>query len=431
MGTKEFKEGNMYRNIFNSIQKNSEKYSNLISGNRDLFIFNNFKNLLSERIKYLYEFKKTSKKKLEPKSVLLLMSLYTIQDILFHIDQNIVENYNYDIDEVEELLGKIAGVLNKLSKDLENNSTNQLDSYKIDWINQIGELHEIYYDLINDKTRKLKDLSTLSDNSNTNNHFIFKANNQFLISGVKKKFNFSLESALTDNEDIDNKIKFLVEEYSKKVEDVLENSDLLRSETKLVFVQKQYGPVGALLLEPLLVQKLGMKASIVIMRWQNLNSRIIGYVPQPNDNYILIYDLNYTATGILEIKETIEANGANLKAAVILWNYQTNFKRNLKDVDIYTIFSHNNLESLAEITKSDLLDLAPLEYHKVKLSEIRNKKALQKENICNSCTKISEIRVMQLPNLSTIKVNYCNNCKIIYVEKEFEGQLTQIKHSDF
>src|SRR5437870_2323809 len=108
---------------------------------------------------------------------------------------------------------------------------------------------------------------------------------------------------------------------AKKLADYYEDSIAeLRAEIgrvdKLAFIEKRLGPVGAISLKDLLVQRTQIPAVIVRPRRRLDAGKLKGPI-QPGDVVILVSDVATIGATMLEAVDALQAGGASVKGAVV------------------------------------------------------------------------------------------------------------------
>lgn len=85
----------------------------------------------------------------------------------------------------------------------------------------------------------------------------------------------------------------LVELFTKRLESLCQETDA----THLLFIEKEYGPIGAVLMYTSLVSSLGMSACI--LREMHLGDRFfVGELPTEDDKVVIVYDLCVSGQGL-------------------------------------------------------------------------------------------------------------------------------------
>lgn len=340
-----------------------------------------------------------------------------LKEQIFIILQNLIENYNYSLKEINQYSEVIGENLKKISIHIKD--VKKREEY-------LFNIKNLLENKILDENRPLLDIEDISEEiSDKNNYLYYKAKDLFCISGKFQKYNFFIENSLLKWSKNKDWMDFWINKYCEKINFVIKDLYLSRENTKLIFCHKDIGPGGLSLLSPFIVRKVQLDGSLAIMRWRNKKIRIIGQKPSEGNKFIMIYDLNFTGSGIIEVYETLKMNHAQLKAAIVLWDYATNSKKDLEEFDIklYTIFSLTDLKEFNSNTLDESFTIAP-----IFLSDIPFLDIIYTNNditICEECNSHVDVRVIDLfPE--KIMVKYCKRCKKVYISNNYESNIEDI-----
>ena len=350
--------------------------------------------------------------------------LFSLRELVGKITKNLIENFNFEENSIKEITTNIAHRLKKIKKHIPELKKRQLLLSKLHRYISKEILRERELNLIQDISDEVIS-SEVNIDKYKEAYLFYRAHESFLIAGRPHKFNFYIENSLCDWEKCQKWKTIWTRKFSDKIREILRDLKLDKKKTKLAFCLKTMGPVGLVLLLADIVSETEMDASIIMKRWENTKNRIIGYKPNKRDNYIMVYDLNFTSSSILELKKTLEKNNCNLRAALVLWDYETKAKEDLKSlgIDLYTIFSISDIEKSTILDREkikdnleDLYSLAPLFYDDVILSEnIKEVEDVDKYDKCGECHKPLEVRfIRSLKGNSIMKVRYCIKCISVY-----------------
>lgn len=342
-----------------------------------------------------------------------------IAEFIYIISQNLIENHHFTTEKIRSFSHGIASYLEQINMDLKDDNLRQEPLFK---------LKQFFKDEILNENYPLVKMEEISKEIIEKNEYLYyRANKHFNIAGKFQKFNFLIENTLCNfkKNKIDKMKEFWINKYKEKINAARDELGLKSGRTKLIFCLKTMGPSGLILLLSDLVREVELDATIVIMRWRNKKLRLIGEMPNENDEYIMVYDINFTSQGILEVQETLQKNGCNLKAAIVIWDYITNSKLDLErhNIKLYTIFSPSELIKSENL--EDSFSLAPLFYTDIdflKLSFIDNYKESQRKH-----EHPTEERVLELFDIDKkIVVDYCKKCKTVRLDEKFRENIENI-----
>lgn len=101
---------------------------------------------------------------------------------------------------------------------------------------------------------------------------------------------------------------------------------------KICFIEKTYGPVGAVALLPYLVEKTGTEAVIYRPRHWNPSARLVGKLAK-TDRICMVYDLALTGGALAQAAEFLEKSfeGVRVTYAIVLYDYNVGARETLAE----------------------------------------------------------------------------------------------------
>lgn len=115
--------------------------------------------------------------------------------------------------------------------------------------------------------------------------------------------------------------------YAQKVAEARERFGV----SYLIFIDKNFGPVGALGMISSVVNATGLPATIYRERKWSKNADFVGYKPQPGDRGVIVYDLVNTGAAIRNATRRVyEAFASEVCAAAVLYN----LRRDVETVEV-------------------------------------------------------------------------------------------------
>jgi len=130
-------------------------------------------------------------------------------------------------------------------------------------------------------------------------------------SGGVSDFFYDIDASITDP----SSLKSVVDFYAEKINDI---NDKQKKADVLAFIEKDSGPVGALLLMSSIVERTKLPAIIVRLRKRLDLNAIKGNGQYTNQNVILISDVATSGGSLKNAITKIEALGANVIGAIVL-----------------------------------------------------------------------------------------------------------------
>jgi orotate phosphoribosyltransferase len=142
--------------------------------------------------------------------------------------------------------------------------------------------------------------------------------------------------------------------FLKKLKDIRESINI----TALCFVEKVYGPIGALGLLSSLVKGSELPALIYREGYWKRETRLTGYKPKPGDQICIIYDALVTGGAILNVSKFIEKiHKAKVVSAIVFFEYNKEIKAEeslkKKGIHLEVIGSYRKYESEIKTLESD------------------------------------------------------------------------------
>ncbi|MGD2249293.1 MAG: hypothetical protein PVF58_12875 [Candidatus Methanofastidiosia archaeon] len=129
---------------------------------------------------------------------------------------------------------------------------------------------------------------------------------------------------------------------------------------KIAFIEKEFGPIGSLLLCSSILSSLHKKGCIVRLRRENPDARIIGDIPQNDENICILYDLVVTGREISKCANILREYSPNVNYCVVLYEYGKDGKEFLmsKEMSIRSILEDNEDGfSKSELLREEIIEI--------------------------------------------------------------------------
>lgn len=190
---------------------------------------------------------------------------------------------------------------------------------------------------------------------------------------------------LLDTEALRNP-KEITQLYVDAVRELEEEKDIKFH--RIAFIEKKFGPIGSLLLCSSILSSLNKKGCIVRLRRENPDAKIIGDIPQNDENICILYDLVVTGREILESTNILRKYSPNVDYCVVLYEYGKDGKEFLmsKGISIRSILEDNEDGfSKSELLKEEIIEIRQkyntliIDYIEGKMEEEEYKR--KKENL--------------------------------------------------
>ena len=179
-----------------------------------------------------------------------------------------------------------------------------------------------------------------------------------LVAGFRYPFLFDLDSIICDK--LTSRI--VGDLFKNKIDEVKQKYNI----SKLCFIEKRYGAVGALLLLSELVKNSGCEAMIYRPRHWNTLCQIYGKRPKKGEKICLIYDLAFTGGALYDAAMYLQGKPFNAKvpSAIVLYDYGFTAREKLSTIGV-------SLESLITFSYKEFREKEAAEYSKA-LEELRS-----------------------------------------------------------
>ena len=143
------------------------------------------------------------------------------------------------------------------------------------------------------------------------------------------------------------RVKVIGPAFLKEVKEAMESEHV----NKLCFIEKLYGPVGAVSLLPYLVEKTGLPSIIYRPAHWNPKSKITGKVTKA-DRICVVYDLAVTGGALLDCMYFLERSYPKVEvvSAVVLYDYNVGAKEKLLKQDV-------KLRSIIPLTHKEIIKI--------------------------------------------------------------------------
>ena len=189
-------------------------------------------------------------------------------------------------------------------------------------------------------------------------------NNTFCVAGYPHPIFFNLDELLITPE----RVKIIGRAFVKQVEDAKEREGT----NKLCFIEKPYGPIGAISLLPYLVEKTRLPAVIYRPLHWNFKSKITGSLSK-SDKLCLVYDLAMTGGALLDTISFFKKNykGLEVVSSIVLYDYGMGAREKLWET------YHTKLRPVIELSEEKIRKLLLQKYkrerRKLRESILRDK----------------------------------------------------------
>lgn len=148
-----------------------------------------------------------------------------------------------------------------------------------------------------------------------------------LRSGLESDYFLNIDSILSDFESM-NKIS---EAYAREVDKIKEEID------KLVFIEKEAGPIGSIFLVYPIMEKTQLSSCIIDLKKRIPLGRIKGTLPNAGESVAIISDTTTTGDTILKVANILREEGVKTSYAIALFDREAVAKRRLKKFGIKLI----------------------------------------------------------------------------------------------
>jgi orotate phosphoribosyltransferase len=145
---------------------------------------------------------------------------------------------------------------------------------------------------------------------------------EYYVGGYPQPFFFNLDELLLMPE----RVKMIGRAFVKEVRHAIKEEGA----NKLCFIEKLYGPIGAITLLPYLVEKTGLPAVIYRPLHWKIESKVTGDL-RNSDKICIVYDLAVTGGALMDTTYFLESNYPGLKvvSAIVLYDYMAGAKEKL------------------------------------------------------------------------------------------------------